>query len=314
MKTILITGASGFLGKNLMSLIDKKQMSSRYNFLTPSSKELNLLDGSSVISYFRKHKPDAIIHAAAICGGIGLNKERPADLGHLNNKMTVNLFDAIREYQIKYFIGMGTVCSYPMFAKTPMKEEDMWGPPSEKTNRNYGEAKKMLISTFQAHSEQYGLRGVMLVSTNMYGFHDHFEDLQNNHVIPALINKFTSAVDTSASEVKCWGDGTATRDFVFATSVCRAILMALDNDLHYPEPINIGSGIDISIKDLALLIKEITGYTGEVIFTNEVSNGQKKRLLCVSRAKEVLGWEPDVDFRNGLIQTIDWYRKTGNRD
>jgi len=225
--------------------------------------------------------------------------------------MTVNIFDMIREYNIAYFIGLGTVCSYPKFCRTPFKEDDIWnfGGKSEKTNHGYGESKKMLITEFQTHMEQYGTNGVMLVPTNMFGFYDHFNDLQNNHVIPALINKFINAIKNNLSEVYCWGDGSATRDFILCSSVCDAIIMALENNISSYEPINIGSGSDISIYNLAHLIKELTSYTGDIVFTGEVSDGQPKRLLDVSRAKKLLNWSAKTNLKDGLIKTIEWYRQ-----
>lgn len=307
MNTVLITGSSGFLGKNLLNRIKEKKIFLQYNFLTPTSKELNLLDFNNTDSYFDKNKIDYIIHAAAICGGIGKNKQYPADLTHFNNKMTVNIFDMIRKYQIQYMIGLGTVCSYPKYCRVPFIEDDIWNGKSEFTNRGYAESKKMLITETQTHMEQYNLKGVILVPTNMFGNFDHFNDMSNNHVIPALINKFLFAIENNISVVKCWGIGIATRDFVLSSSVAEAIFIALDKKIHSYEPINIGTGKEISIKDLAYLIKELTGYTGEIVFTGEVSDGQPRRMLDVSRAKELLGWETTTELRDGLKQTIEWY-------
>lgn len=301
---ILITGANGFLGRNLKQCIEKD---TKHNFLTPSSDELNLLSSVSTEFYFATHKIDKIIHLAAICGGIGKNKKAPADLTHLNNKMTVNIFDVIRRFHIESFIGMGTVCSYPKFCQVPFKEDDIWSAKSEETNRGYGESKKMLITEFQTHKEQYGLKGVILISTNMYGFHDHFWHLENNHVVPALISKMVHARNNNLPTVYCWGDGSATRDLIFASSVCESIIKVLENEIDYYEPINIGTGEDISIKDLAFLIAKLTGFKGNIEFTNEVSNGQPKRLLDVSRAKEVLGFTSNIKLEDGLKQTIEWY-------
>lgn len=209
MKNVLITGSSGFLGKNLLNTINKQSLQKQFNFLTPNSKELNLLDSNSVILYFNAVKVDYIIHMSALAGGIGLNQRRPADLTHLNNKMTVNIFDAIRNYNIEYFIGIGSVCSYPKFCQTPFSESDMWSGKSEETNRGYGESKKMLITELQSHMEQYGLKGAILVPTNLFGKYDHFNknELEDNHVIPALIIKFVNAKENNLPNVYCWGTG-----------------------------------------------------------------------------------------------------------
>lgn len=301
MSKILITGSSGFVGQNLIDYFGKEEV------LIPPSKDLNLLNSLSVSFYFKEHRPKTIIHLAAICGGIGLNKRKPADLTHLNLKMLVNIFDAIRDFDVEYFYGLGSVCSYYEHCPTPFKEDNMWMGHPEPTNRGYGESKRMMITEFQEHKKQFGLKGAVLVPVNLYGKKDHF-DLENSHVIPAFINKFTNAVENNEPEVKAWGSGICYREFLFVEDLCRAIKMAVTSGLDYSEPINIGTGKDISIKDLAYLIKDLTGFAGDVKFTGEVSDGQPKRRLDVSRAKKVLGFEAEIDLETGLKETIEWYK------
>lgn len=309
MTTVLITGANGFLGKNLQAAILAQNLHIEYLFLTPPSSKLDMLDNRQVMSFFAENKPDIIIHISALCGGIGLNKQRPADLTHLNNKMTVNLFDAIREFGVKQLIGLGSICSYPMYSPIPFNENDIWNGKSESSNRGYGEAKKMMITELQSHMEQYGLRGVVLMPTNMFGPYEHFNDIKNSHVIPSLITKFVNAVDNNLPEVRCWGTGTATRDFIYAPSVCKAILTALTKNISEYEPINIGAGWDISINDLTFIIAKMTGFTGKIVFDGSISDGQPKRLLGIKRAADVLGWAPDISFEDGLAKTIKWYQE-----
>jgi len=296
MKNTVIIGASGFLGKHLV--MD--------GVMRPSSNQLNLLETDSINAFFEKEKVNKIIFLAAICGGIGLNKKRPADLTHLNLKMIVNLFDCIRRFNIEHLYSVGSVCSYPCHCDIPFKEENMWNGKSEFTNRGYGEAKKMLITEFQTHKRQYRLKGAVLVPTNMFGPHDHF-DLTNSHVIPALIRKFFTAVENKDETVELWGTGGVTREFLYVEDAAEAILKAVLSNLDYDEPINLGTGRDISIKELAKMIANLCGYRGKIVFNSNMPDGQPKRMLDVSRAKQVLGWEAKTSLLEGLIRTISWY-------
>lgn len=305
MYKILITGGHGFLGKNLSCHLDH----SSNNYLIPSSKELNLENQSSTLNYFNKHKPNIILNLAAYVGGIGLNKKYPADLTHRNLKMTVNLFDAIREFNTEYLYSTGTVCSYPKDlpeGKDKFYEEDMWGKRSEPTNFGYGENKKMTIVEFEMHKKQYGLKGGNLIFCNMFGPNDNF-NLTSNHVVPALIRKFYEAKINNYPEVKVWGTGKPTRSFLFVDDACGAIIKAIDMKLDTDEYINIGPTNDISILDLANLISELIDYNGKMVFSGEL-DGQPKRLLSVEKAKKILNWEATTSLRNGLIKTIEYYK------
>jgi len=306
---VLITGSNGMLGRNLISKL--LQSSSSHTFLTPSSSELDLSNSGHTWDYFYKFKPEIIIHLAAFVGGIGLNKKQPADLTHLNLKMTVNLFDAIREHKTKYFYGMGSVCSYPKFLPhglNKFSEEDMWGKRSEFTNFGYGENKKMMIVEFETHKRQYGLKGANLVLCNMYGPHDHFFDLENSHVIPALIRKFYEAKLNNLPQVECWGTGKATRSFLYVEDACDAISKALNMKLDTDEYINIGPEDDISILDLANMISELVDYKGNIVFSGEL-DGQPKRLLSVEKAKSILNWKTETELKIGLMKTIEFYKE-----
>lgn len=304
---VLITGANGFLGRNLLK---KLNYNSENDYLTPSSNHLNLTNHTSVMNYFNEHKPDIVVHLAAFVGGIGLNAKCPADLTHLNLKMTVNLFDAIRDFKVDYFYGCGSVCSYPKFlpdGKNKFAEEDMWGERSEPTNFGYGENKKMMLVEFEMHKKQYGLRGGNLIFCNMYGKYDSF-NLESSHVIPALIRKFYEAKLNNEKEVICWGTGTgATRSFLYAEDACDALIAALNMKLDTFEYINIGPRDDISILELANLIAKLIEYDGEILFSGEL-DGQPKRLLSVEKAKDILNWETKTSLECGLIKTIEYYK------
>lgn len=323
-KKILVTGASSFLGHHVMPLLN---ISPKFEILAPTSKELNLLDRDQVINYICNNKPDIILHMAALCGGIGANKAAPAEFAHDNLKMSVNLFDGIRkinkwgrEYEkqaeqpvVTHFYGLGTICSYPKNCPVPFKEEDMWNGFPEETNAPYGNAKRMMYVLQQSFRQQYGLKGAHLTPVNLFGEWDHF-NLDSSHVMPALISKFITAKVNGDEFVEVWGDGTPTREFLYAGDCARAIVKAIIEDFDYSDPINIGTGIDISIKDLADLIKEVVHYEGRIKFTGDVSvNGQPKRRLDVSRARDVLGFTARTDLRTGLEKTVAWYKKSASK-
>lgn len=318
MQNVVVTGASGFLGKHLKEAFRSYQEENKVFFL--NSCDCNLLDLHQVKQMLRLFQPDTIVHAAAVCGGIKANSMRPADFVVDNLKMGINLFEGVeyfnREYcyghkpafpQVKQIYTLGSVCAYPKYCPVPFKEDDLWNGYPEETNAPYGIAKRTLLIMCQAYRQQHGLGGAHLIPVNLYGEHDHF-DLENSHVIPALINKFTTAIDNGQNKVYCWGTGSATREFLYAGDAAKAIVRAVSSNLNTDLPINLGTGVDISIKDLAFLIGKLTGFRGEIEFTGEVSDGQPKRRLDVSRAKELLGWEAQTKLEEGLVRTISWYR------
>lgn len=311
---ILVTGGTGFLGKHVYEKLQevKGQFSDIY---IPSSKVLNLHNREDIMYKLISadfDENDVILHMAAVCGGILANKNSPADFLHKNIDMTSNLFHAAREIGIKKVYTLGSVCAYPKYCPAPFKEDDLWNGYPEETNAPYGMAKRLQLLMGQTYREQYGIGGAHLIPVNLYGEHDHF-DLTNSHVIPALIRKFDTAININSPRVECWGTGEATREFLYAGDAAEVIVKAIINGLDTSLPINLGTGQDISIKDLAYLIKELTGYNGEIFFNGKVSDGQPKRVLDVSRAKELLNWTAKTNLKDGLIKTIQWFRENRNK-
>lgn len=302
---ILVTGGNGFLGKHVLENFNLYQ---NITVLSPSSKELDLTDLSSVMTYFEYQRPDKVLHMSAICGGILANKNSPADFLHLNVKMASNIFDAVYKYNTKYIYTLGSVCAYPKYCPVPFNENDIWNGYPEETNAPYGMAKRFQLSMQQAFRQQYGVKGAHFIPVNMYGEEDHF-DLTNSHVIPALIRKFIAAIDINDSEVYCWGTGEATREFLYAGDCAELLTQAVIDEFDTDLPINVGTGKSISIKELAETIGRLCGFKGKIVFTGEVSDGQPKRQLNVSRAKQQLGFEAKTALITGLVRTISWYQE-----
>lgn len=300
---ILVTGGTGFLGKHVVPKLREQN-----EVWAPSSRELDMLDFSKFEDKVRAYQPDAILHMAAKCAGILGNRINPADFLRDNTQMALNVYEAARIHNIKKVYSLGSVCAYPKFCPAPFKEDDIWNGPAEETNFPYGQAKRTLMMLGQTYRQQYGLEGAHLIPVNMYGEYDSF-DLTYSHVIPALIRKFVEANHAGSQTVKCWGTGEATREFLYAGDASVAISKAINDGLNTDLPINLGVGKDISIKDLSHLIGRLTGFQGEIVFTGEVSDGQPKRLLDVTRAKDLLGWTAQTEFKTGLLRTIEWYRQ-----
>jgi nucleoside-diphosphate-sugar epimerase len=301
---ILITGAKGFVGQHLVN-----ELHIQYDLLTPSRKQLNLLDRSAVSAYLADQKPDAIVHLAATCGGIGINKDNPGRFVYENLQIGINILEAARLMGIAKVVNLGTVCSYPKHTPTPFKEEDYWNGYPEETNAPYGIAKKTVVEMGCAYSQQYGMDVTNLIPVNMYGEGDNF-DLYSSHVIPALIRKFeVPRCDGDARlYVQLWGTGSASREFLHASDCARAIAIALEKKTG-PDPINIGTGSEITIRDLAEMIKRIGGYTSDIVWDDTKPDGQPRRCLDISRANSTLRWQPSVELEDGLRRTIQWYRQ-----
>lgn len=300
MKKILITGANGFLGHHLT-----KRLRGKYNLITPSSSELDITSSKDFHGYLFYHQPDYVIHLAAACGGIGANQKSPADFFFKNSQMSLNVLSACKHLNIEKLITLGSVCSYPKFTPVPFKEEDIWNGYPEETNAPYGIAKKNLLVGCKAYNDQYGSNFIHLIPVNMYGEHDNF-DPDKSHVIPALLKKFIEAKKNGDTSVTVWGDGTASREFLYAGDCAKAIELSIEG-YNSPDPMNIGTGKEISIKDLVTLIKGVVGYTGEINFDTSKPNGQPRRCLDTSKAKKELGFVAETSFKEGLEKTYNWY-------
>lgn len=309
MTRVLITGGTGFLGKHLQ---EKFLNHPEIDPIFIGSKDYNLIDSDQVAEAFAEYAPHVVLHCAAVCGGILANKNRPADFIRDNTQMALNVYEIARLTEVQKVYSLGSVCAYPLHCPVPFKEDDIWNGKPEITNFPYAQAKRTLLLLSQSYREQYGIGGAHLIPVNLFGPSDHF-DLINSHVIPALINKFVNAVKEKKQTVECWGTGEATREFLYAGDAAEAIVKAITSKLDTDLPINLGTGKDISIKDLAYLIGSLTGFTGQIIFNGQVSDGQPKRRLDVSRAKQLLDFEAKTSLRDGLINTIEWYRKDLNR-
>jgi len=308
-KSILITGAHGFLGKHLVEEIARQMPKSnnQYNFYMPRSHEMNCLDYQDFHDFVEKNYVDAVIHLAAQCGGIGANKEKPGDFFLNNAIMGINLLKIAKTLKLKKVLTLGTVCSYPKFTPVPFKEEDLWNGYPEETNAPYGFAKKNLLVGGEALSRQYGLNFVHLIPVNMYGEYDNF-DLETSHVIPAMIRKFHEAKIKNEPSVTLWGDGSPSREFLYAGDCAKAILSAFEN-YDKPDPINIGAGLETNMKDLATKIKDIIEYKGEIIWDTSKPNGQPRRSLDTTKAEKDFGFKAATSLDEGLKQTCEWYLK-----
>jgi GDP-L-fucose synthase len=305
-KKILITGGAGFFGSLVVrQLLDKGV--NRENILVPRSREIDLRQWENCTRVVKNR--DIVIHLAAKVGGIGYNQAYPADLFYDNAIMGIQLMEAARQENVEKYVVAGTICAYPKFTPVPFKEENLWEGYPEETNAPYGLAKKMLLVQSQAYRQQYGFNSIYLLPVNLYGPGDNF-DPASSHVIPALIKKFTDAKREKKPYVDVWGTGAASREFLYVDDAARGLILAAE---HYnkPDPVNLGSGMEITIRDLVVLITELTGYQGEIRWDATRPDGQPKRNLDVSRAKKEFGFTAAIPFREGLKRTIEWYETHG---
>ncbi|HUS31057.1 MAG TPA: GDP-L-fucose synthase [Kofleriaceae bacterium] len=301
-KRVLVTGGAGFFGSFVVDELKRRGVT---DVFVPRSSEYNLVDRAACKRALADSRPDVVFHLAARVGGIGANRDNPGGMIFDNAMMGLQLIEECRLAKIPKLVISGTICAYPKFAPIPFREDDIWNGYPEETNAPYGVAKKLLLVQSQAYREQYGMNSIVLFPVNMYGPRDNF-DLRTSHVIPAMIRKFLSARDEGKTSVTLWGDGSPTREFIYAPDAAEAFVTAAER-YDSSDPVNIGSGEEISIKDLATLVAKATGFTGTFVWDTAQPNGQPRRRLDVSRAKERFGFVAKTSFAAGLEQTVAWY-------
>src|SRR3954454_14710107 len=302
-KRVLVTGGSGFLGRHVVSALERHGCR---DVVVVRKARYDLTSEPDVIRLFREVRPHVVVHLAAVVGGIGANRESPGRFFYQNVMMGALTMEQARVAAVEKFVGVGTICEYPKLAPVPFLERDLWNGYPEETNAPYGIAKKMLLVQGQAYRQQYGFDAIHVLPVNLYGPHDNF-DPASSHVIPALVRKCLEAAERGDREVVCWGTGNATREFLYVGDCAEAIVNATER-YEDAEPVNIGAGFEISIRDLAQLIAELTGFRGALTFDATKPDGQPRRMLDVSRAQERFGFRASTDFRAGLARTIEWYR------
>lgn len=305
-KRVTVTGGAGFLGSFVVAKLKKRGCQ---DVFVPRSKDYDLVDMEAIKKLYRHAKPDIVIHLAARVGGIGANRANPGKFFYDNLMMGAQLMEQARLCGVKKFVALGTVCSYPKFTPIPFREETLWDGYPEETNAPYGLAKKMLLVQGQSYRDQYGFNSIFLLPVNLYGPGDNY-DPDSSHVIPALIRKCLEAKLSGQAKVICWGDGSPTREFLYVEDCAEAIVLAAEK-YEGGEPVNIGAGREISIKELVEQIAALTGFQGDIIWDTSKPNGQPRRCLDTSRAREFFGFTAKTDFRDGLKKSIDWY--TSNR-
>jgi GDP-L-fucose synthase len=305
----IVTGGAGFLGS---FILEKMRQRGATDIFVPHIEDYNLVDMRDIHRMYddalgESGLPTIVIHLAALAGGIGLNRARPADFFYVNLMMGVQLMHEAWKRDLEKFVALGTVCAYPKFTPLPFREENLWDGYPEETNAPYGLAKKMLLVQAQAYRQQYDFNAIYLLPVNMYGQRDNF-DLETSHVIPALVHKFTDAQERGDRQVELWGDGSPTREFLYVEDAAEGVLLATER-YSGSEPVNLGSGHEISIKDLATLIARLTGFEGELVWDTSKPNGQPRRALDTSRAEQYFGFRAQTPFEEGLRRTIEWYRE-----
>jgi GDP-L-fucose synthase len=299
---VLITGGSGFLGRHVLAELQRRGVR---QITAPRKAQFDLTREADVIQMFEQARPDLVLHLAAVVGGIGANRENPGRFFYDNLLMGALTLEHARQAGVAKYVAIGTICCYPKFTPVPFREEDLWNGYPEETNAPYGLAKKMLLVQAQAYRQQYGFNGIFLLPVNLYGPGDNF-DPESSHVIPALIKKFVEARQRRLPFVEVWGDGSATREFLYVEDAARGIVLAAER-YDGTDPVNLGAGFEISIRDLASKIRTLTGYDGEIRWDTSKPNGQPRRSLDVSRAEQQFGFRAATSFDEGLARTIDWY-------
>ena len=300
---VVVTGGSGFLGRRVVAALEGRGCASVFS---PRSAQYDLREKSQVIRLFEDHRPEVVVHLAAIVGGIGANLAHPGRFFYENLVMGVETLEQARRFGVKKFVGIGTICAYPKFTPVPFKEDDLWNGYPEETNAPYGLAKKMLLVQSQAYRQEYGMDAIHLLPVNLYGPGDNF-DPGSSHVIPAIIRKMDTAMREGQGEVVLWGDGSPTREFLYVDDAAEGIVLATER-YDGAEPVNLGSGGEIAIRDLAPIIAQATGFSGRITWDATKPNGQPRRGLDTSRAERAFGFRARTPFAEGLAATVAWYR------
>jgi GDP-L-fucose synthase len=301
---IVITGGAGFLGS---FVVEQLQLRGHSNLFIPRRRDYDLTRESESHRLYQEHKPDVVIHLAAEVGGIGANRDNPGRFFYANMSMGLHLIEAARKYGLKKFVQTGTICAYPKFTPVPFREEDLWNGFPEETNAPYGIAKKALLTMCQSYRQQYGLNAIYLLPVNLYGPHDNFHP-QSSHVIPALIRKCVEARNRGEAFISAWGTGRASREFLYVKDCAEAIVLAT---LQYdsPEPVNLGSGQEITIKNLTELVADLSSFKGEIRWDPTKPDGQPRRCLDISRAAKSFGFTAKTSLDVGLRETIGWFEQ-----
>jgi GDP-L-fucose synthase len=303
-KRVLVTGGAGFLGQPVCHLLHARGAA---DVIVPRRAEYDLTDEPAVRRLFAKSRPDVVLHLAAEVGGIGANRDNPGRFFYANMAMGLHVVEQARQADIEKFVQVGTVCSYPKFTPVPFSEQSLWDGYPEETNAPYGIAKKALLVMLAAYRDQYDFPGIFLMPTNLYGPRDNF-DPRSSHVIPALIRKCEEARIAGEDSITCWGTGSASREFLYVDDCAEAIVAATEG-YDSPEPVNIGVGQEITIRDLVELIAQITDFTGEIRWDTSKPDGQPRRVLDTTRARERIGFSAATSFEDGLSTTVDWFRE-----
>ena len=303
-RRVVVTGGAGFLGSYVIEGLQKRGCR---NILLPKIEEYDLVQMNNIVRMYADMRPDIVIHLAAVVGGIGANREHPGKFFYKNLMMGVQLIEQGRLNNIEKFVAIGTVCAYPKFTPVPFKEDELWDGYPEETNAPYGLAKKMLLVQSQSYRAEYGFNSIFLLPVNLYGPGDNF-DPASSHVIPALIKKCVDAIESGADHIECWGTGNVSREFIYVADAAEGILLATEL-YNGAEPVNIGAGFEITIKELAEKIAKLTGFGGELRWDASRPDGQPRRRLDTSRAKNLFNFEAKMTFDEGLKATIEWYRQ-----
>jgi GDP-L-fucose synthase len=305
---LVVTGGAGFLGAAVVKTLQSRGYE---NVFVPRSAEYDLRDRAAITRLYQDVQPRLVIHLAAVVGGIGANRDNPGRFFYDNAIMGIQLLEYARQFEVEKFVAVGTICAYPKFAPVPFKEEDLWNGYPEETNAPYGLAKKMMLVQAQAYRAQYGLNAIYLLPVNLYGPGDNF-DLNTSHVIPALIRKCVEAKERNEEKIVLWGDGSPTREFLYVEDAAEGIVSATES-YDGSEPVNLGTGKEISISELARMIAEEVGFSGKIVWDTTKPNGQPRRCLDITRAERYFGFRAKFDLRQGVIETIAWFNANRSR-